>query len=255
MAEQRFTLRIDRYDPETQDRPEPHEYQVPATESLTILDALVLIQEEQDSSLAIRYSCRGGICGACGVQVNGTPVLACRTRISSVDDAEFTSRRVEIAPMRNHPVIRDLVADFDPTFLKLAAASPWIQPDESSPGTGIDSDMTQEEVDRLDRSQACISCGLCDAAVSVECSSTGFVGPAALVREFRFAADVRDGSDATRLERASADGGIWDCEPAESWNAVCPFGIDPASKVGLLQQASIANDVGTPRRVRSETAD
>ena len=251
MTDREITLRISRYDPETHDRPEPREYQVTAGDSLTILDALVMVQEQQDSSLAIRYSCRGGICGACGVQVNGAPVLACRTRMSSVDNDETP---VEIEPLANHPVVRDLVADFDPTFLKHAAASPWIQPDESSPGTGIDSDMTAAEVHRLGRSQACVTCGLCDAAVTDDRSSPGFVGPAMLVREFRFAADVRDGSDRAHLERASAEGGIWDCDPAESWNAVCPVGIDPAGKIEQLRQASIANEVGPSSRVRSETA-
>ncbi len=251
MAEQRLALRISRYDPETHDSPETREYRVAAGESLTVLDALVSIHEEQDSSLAIRYSCRGGVCGACGVQINGVPALACRTRLSSID---CNGSPVEIAPLRNHPVIRDLVADFDPTFLKLSAGSPWIQPDEGSPGTGLDSDMTQEEVDRLGRSQACISCGLCDAAVSGEGASVGSIGPAALVREFRLAADVRDGSDRARLERASAAGGIWDCDPDNSWDDACPVGIEPANKVELLRQASVANEIGARGRVESETA-
>ena len=251
MSEQHLTLRISRYDPETHDSPETREYQVAVEESLTVLDALVSICEEQDSSLAIRYSCRGGVCGACGVQVNGTPALACRTRISSIDCGESP---VEIAPLRNHPVVRDLVADFDPTFLKLSAGPPWIQPDEGSPGTGIDSDMTQEEVDRLGRSQACISCGLCDAAVTGEGASAGSIGPAALVREFRLAADVRDGSDRARLERTTGAGGIWDCDPDKSWDDACPVGIDPANKVELLRQASIANKIGAGGRVESETA-
>ncbi len=251
MAEQRLALRISRYDPETHDSPEAREYQVTTEESLTILDALVSIHEEQDSSLAIRYSCRGGVCGACGIQVNGVPTLACRTRVSSIDCNESP---VEIAPLRNHPVIRDLVADFDPSFLKLSVGSPWIQPDEGSPGTGIDSDMTREEVDRLGRSQACISCGLCDAAVTGEAAAAGFIGPAALVRDFRMAADVRDGSDRVRLERVNGAGGIWDCDPDKSWDDACPVGIDPGNKVELLRQASIANNIAARRRVESETA-
>ncbi|MCY3801206.1 MAG: 2Fe-2S iron-sulfur cluster-binding protein [Chloroflexi bacterium] len=251
MTEQRLGLRIIRYDPETYDSSETREYEVPTRDSLTLLDALVSIHEEQDSSLAIRYSCRGGFCGACGVQVNGLPVLACRTRVSSLD---CNGSPVEIAPLQNHPVIRDLVADFDPTFLTLGAGEPWIQSDEGSPGSGMDSDMTQEEVDRLGRSQACISCGLCDAAVPHAHVSAGFVGPAALVREFRLAADVRDGSDRDRLERVNTSGGIWDCDPDNSWDDACPVGIDPANKIELLREASIANKIGGRKRVESETA-
>ena len=251
MAEQRLGLRISRYDPETHDSPEASNYEVAVGESMTVLDALVSIQEEQDSSLAIRYSCRGGFCGACGVQVNGVPVLACRTRVSSID---CNGSPVEIAPLQHHSVIRDLVADFDPTFLTLEAGTPWIQPDEGSPGSGMDSDMTQEEVDRLGRSQACISCGLCDAAVTDANASAGFIGPAALVREFRLAADVRDGSDRDRLERVNTSGGIWDCDPDKSWDDACPVGIDPANKIELLREASIANKIGGRKRVESETA-
>ena len=241
MADLQRLLRIDRYDPETHERPKSHDYLVPQSKTTTVLDALISVQEQHDSSLGIRHSCRSGVCGACGVQVNGTPVLACRTRIHSIENDDSP---IEVAPLANHPVICDLITDFDPTFLKLASTYPWIQNDEASPGTGIDSDMTQDEINRLGRSQACLSCGLCDAIVAPGDCSEEFIGPATLVREFRFAADVRDGSDRARLERVTADDGIWACEPDESWNRVCPVGIDPASKVRLLREAAHANDLG-----------
>ena len=246
MAEDlRRGIRIARYDPETHDGPEVHHYQVTVSGDMTLLDVLVDVEENVDPSLSFRYSCRGGICGACGVQANGMPVLACRTRISGI---ETNDGQIEIAPLANHPVIRDLVADLDPMLNRIASIDPWTQPDDGSPGSGMDSDMLQYEVERLGRSETCIACGLCDAAAPAASPFSDFLGPAALVRIYRHAADVRDGSDRQRLELVTGEGGIWDREPAEEWNVACPLEIEPANRVESLRAAAEANQIGKPGR-------
>lgn len=210
------------------------EYKVEVpSERISVLDVLLKIKEEQDPTLAVRYSCRMAICGSCGMVINGVPRLACQTLLSELKDSRLT-----VEPLWNHRVIKDLVVDTEPNFEKVKAVKPYIIRDmkeiyESDAEFG----QKPEELDKYYNFAYCIQCGLCMAACPIVGSNEKFLGPMALAAAYRWSADSRDRGWEIRKAIINTDDGVWACHLAYTCSAVCPRNVDPGYAIQLLKSA------------------
>src|SRR5581483_1999205 len=190
----RLTFTVQRYNPEVDVHPHSEEYRLEVGRGMTVLEALIRIKDEQDGSLSLRYSCRSAICGSCAMEINGSEKLACRT---SVRKELERHGEIRIAPLRNLPVIKDLVVDMSSFWAKIREISPWLsgspRPDEDQPAGPMTLLTGSYHFHNVD---ACIMCGACVAACTSHEVSRGFVGPAALAKADRFLADPRESSAA-----------------------------------------------------------
>ncbi len=232
------TLTIKRYNPETEKAiPYYQEYTTSIDESDTVLDALIQIRETQDDSLALRCSCRGAICGSCGMRINGHATLACKTKIMSVAPQGET---ISVEPMHNMPVIKDLVTDMDSFWRNIRQVTPWLHPPQPAPQTEYLAPPAA--MSHLSGVMGCIMCGVCISDCTVLEVDSTFLGPAALAKAYRFVADPRDTVTSKRLTALDQPGGIWDCTRCMECIQVCPKGVAPMDRImSLRAQAMNAN--------------
>lgn len=224
-------VRVRRFDPETK-RFKEVSYKVAADRFTTVLGALISIKEKQDPTLSVRYSCRMGICGSCGMVINGKPRLACETNI-----LKELGRTVVVEPMLGHPVIRDVVCDFDPFFSKHRSVKPWLIRRDREEKFRAEKEyvQTSRQVDEYLPFSYCIKCGLCVDACPVSNLNPGFLGPQALAQAYRYSADSRDEGFNVRVEAVDTFEGVWGCEFLGSCSKVCPKGVDPSLAIQLLK--------------------
>ena len=232
-------LRVHRYSPET-GRRWVQEYRVPLRKGLTVLEALLYVKERLDSTLSLRYSCRMGACGSCGMLINGVPRLACQTQVSSV----ARDGVVEVAPLPGYPVVRDLVVDMTRVFRLHASIKPTVM-GRGEPRDG-DREFIVKPEEHLKYLQfsLCIMCGLCNAACPVYNSNPRYMGPMVLTAVYRWVADPRDGWRRERIAMVSGPDGCWACHLAASCSAVCPKAVDPAGAIQRLRRAALAEAIG-----------
>ena len=207
-------------------------FQVPSQESQTILDVVVWIQQKIDPSLAYRYACRVGMCGSCAMMVNGQPRWTCRTHVQKV----ARDNRIEIAPLRNLPVIKDLAADMDPFFAK------WIKAD----GVFHPTRTRDDEISRVnpadrrrveaDAAIECINCAVCYASCDTVQGNPDYLGPAALNRAWTLVNDVKDGKRASILDAVSQEGGCHNCHSQGSCVKFCPNELSPITSIAGLKR-------------------
>jgi fumarate reductase iron-sulfur subunit len=210
-------------------------FQVPRQESQTILDVVTWIQQNADPSLAYRFACRVGMCGSCAMMVNGQPRWTCRTHVQKV----LKNNRVEIGPLRNLPVIRDLVTDMTPFFDK------WVAAEGVFHGTKTRDEpmapINHESPERIEASAGieCINCAVCYAACDVVAANPDYLGPAALNRAWTLVNDVRDGADAARLDAVSGSGGCHNCHSMGNCMQFCPNELNPTASIAGLKRATV----------------
>ena len=206
-----------------------HDLKVPIiSESMSVLDALIWARGNSDASLAFRCACRVGMCGTCGVVINGRERLACKTLVAQQLDIGSGAIRVE--PLRRLPVIRDLVTDPGDFYRRLAAVKPNLtpSPDEQGPAVIL---PDSKERRAIDPHRECIHCGLCYSACSMVRPDLGagpdreFLGPAAVNRVFALVEDSRDTARGERLATVDGKSGVWSCRTIFECTAVCPKGI------------------------------
>ena len=225
------TLRVRRYDPEAGTAATFAEYHVPLGDRTTVLDALFQVVWYQDGSLSFRCSCRAGMCGSCGMVVNGREVLACRTQLSGVGPI------VTVEPLRHLPVLKDLMVDMEPFFDKYRAVTPYLVPKAEltepaviPPGSSLR--------DRIDAHLDCISCGLCYSACSIVAFDPSYLGPAALNRAYCLTGDTRDAARDERLDRVEGQHGVWRCHGLFECTQVCPKNLAPTRAITALKKQS-----------------
>jgi fumarate reductase iron-sulfur subunit len=219
-------IQIRRYLPEEAAEPSWESFRVPVHDEWMVLDALNHVKDELDGSLAYRWACRMGVCGSCGMMVDGEPVLTCATYL-----ADLLPGPVRIEPLASFPVIRDLVVDTGSFVDKLASAKPWLIRDEEKPLDEGEYLQTPEELARYKPYSMCINCMLCYAACPISELEPDFTGPAALALAQRYNLDSRDQGAEQRLDALSQDHGIWSCTFVGECSAVCPKGVDPAGAI------------------------
>jgi len=228
-------LKVRRYNPEAGDSaPHYEEFTVEVEEYNTVLDALIKVREYQDDSLAVRCSCRGAICGSCGMRINGQGTLACKTKVTSVAAQGET---ITVEPMGNMPVLKDLVTDMQPFWSKVRQVTPWLRPEGPEPEAEYV--VPPESMTHLNGVMACIMCGVCVSDCTALEVDANFIGPAALAKAYRFAADPRDGTVVERLRTLNEYGGIWDCTRCMECVQVCPKGVAPMERIMALRDRAI----------------
>jgi fumarate reductase iron-sulfur subunit len=221
-------LEVMRYRPEQETEPTFQGYEVPFHKDWVVLDALNYIKDRLDGSLSYRWSCRMGVCGSCGMMVNGEPQLTCATFLS-----DYMPGPVRVEPLRYFPVMRDLVIDMTDFMGKLQSVKPWIVRKEEKPLSQGEYLQTPEELDIYKQFSMCINCMLCYAACPVYGLDPQFIGPAAIALAQRYNMDSRDQGTKQRLEILSQHEGIWGCTFVGECSKVCPKEVDPA---GAIQQ-------------------
>jgi fumarate reductase iron-sulfur subunit len=212
-------------------------FDVPRHASQTVLDVVTHIQRSLDPSLAYRFACRVGMCGSCAMTVNGVPRWTCRTHVDKVAQDD----RLEIAPLRNLPVIRDLVTDMREFFDK------WARAKGSFEGTKTRKDdfalvsPASEKRKQVDAAIECIGCAVCYSACDVVAQNPDYLGPAALNRAWTLVKDERDGKTIERLRAVAGDAGCHACHTHMSCTEHCPKQLSPTAGIaGLKRAASLA---------------
>ena len=222
----RITLQVARYRPEEESAATYQEYEVPCPKKWVVLDGLNYIKDHLDGTLSYRWSCRMGICGSCGMTVNGEPKLTCETFLS-----DYGAVPVRVEPLRNFPVIRDLVVEMGDFMRKLVKVKPWIIRHDDKPLTEGEYRQTPEEMDEYMQFGMCINCMLCYSACPIYGLDPHFIGPAAIALAQRYNLDTRDQGSEERLEILSEHEGIWGCTFVGECTEVCPKHVDPAGAI------------------------
>ncbi|HXW95586.1 MAG TPA: succinate dehydrogenase/fumarate reductase iron-sulfur subunit [Nitrososphaerales archaeon] len=207
-------------------------YDVKYRKGMTILDALTEVRERQDSSLGYRHSCRMGICGSCGMTIEGRPMLACQTQVSS-----FNKGTIYIEPLHNMVVIRDLVVDIIPFFDLHRSVRPYLIRNDIKERDTSDREyrVLSEEVRKFLQFDYCIMCALCYAACPTVALDPFYTGPQAVAQAYRYMADPRDEGWEKRVDLLDTSHGVWRCHMAGACSFVCPKDVDPAKAVQLAR--------------------
>ena len=228
---------IYRYNPEVDTKPSMQEYEVdlPEGKDLMVLDVLALVKE-QDASVAYRRSCREGVCGSDGMNINGTNGLACITPLSAVGGP---ANKLVLRPLPGLPVIRDLVVDMAIFYQQFEKVQPYLINDAPAPAT--ERLQTPEDRAKLDGLYECILCACC----STNCPSfwwnpDKFVGPAGLLQAYRFLADSRDTATEERLSSLDDPFSVFRCRGIMNCVAVCPKGLNPTRAIGHIRSMLIS---------------
>jgi fumarate reductase iron-sulfur subunit len=210
-------------------------YEVPLRENQTVLDVVTFVQRHLDATLAYRFACRVGMCGSCAMTVNGRPRWTCRTHVANV----IKRGRIEIGPLQNLPVIKDLATDMQPFFEK------WQQ----AKGAFVPSRTRDDPIPRIapggaartaaDAAIECINCGICYAACDTVRWNAGYLGPAALNRAWSLLNDERDAGNPERLAAVAASGGCHSCHSHQSCQEHCPQALNPTASIAGLKRTSM----------------
>ncbi len=225
MADQ-ITLQVTRYRPEQEAEPSVQEYEVPLRKDWAVLDGLNHVKDHLDGTLSFRWSCRMGICGSCGMTVNGEPKLTCATFLS-----DYAPGPVRVEPLQNFPVIRDLVVEITDFMTKLARVKPWLVREEEKPLSEGEYLQTPAQLDDYKKYSMCINCMLCYSACPVYGLDPQFIGPAAIALAQRYNLDSRDEGSADRMDVLSQHDGVWACTFVGECTQACPKGVDPAGAI------------------------
>jgi succinate dehydrogenase / fumarate reductase, iron-sulfur subunit len=257
-----YTLKIRRFDPRSGRAAYWDEHTVQMEEHNSVLDAILLIKDEKDGSIGIRCSCQQGICGSCGVRINGKPGLACNTHLDAAakrghgvgwnppeaQDGDLSEEQsqgsgqgqraleIMVEPMGNMPVFRDLIVDMDSVhWKKIQRVTPWLINKQPVP----EREYVVAHANMVDVTQpmSCIQCGACVSdCLSMEIDPF-FIGPAALAKAYRFVGDPRDAQHKERLLDLSEDPhGIYDCTHCFNCVDACPKGVDPMNQIMRLRR-------------------
>lgn len=229
----RITLEVFRYQPDSKPEPYFQTYTVPFRSDWVVLDALNYIKDTQDGTLSYRWSCRMGVCGSCGMMVNGEPKLTCAAFLK-----DYYPNPIKVEPLNHFPVLRDLVIDLDDFLHKMKELKTWLIPKEAKPVSEGEYLQTPEELAKYKQYSMCINCMLCYAACPVYGLEPRFLGPAAIALAQRYNLDSRDGAQEQRAAVVSSSEGIWECTFIGECSRVCPKKVDPA---GAIQQAKAIN--------------
>ncbi|MGH2840113.1 MAG: succinate dehydrogenase/fumarate reductase iron-sulfur subunit [Solirubrobacteraceae bacterium] len=232
-----FTLRLRRYDPETGAPPYWEEHTVELEPHRSVLEAILQAKARFDGSIGIRCSCRAAICGSCGVRINGKPDLACHTHLDKAQ-RHATDGVIEVEPMGNMPIIKDLIVDMEAVhWKKIQRVTPWLIAKQPVPEREYI--VPKETMIDVTQSMACIQCGACVSdCLSMEVDPE-FIGPAALAKAYRFVGDPRDDQHFERLRDLAEDPhGIYDCTHCFMCIDACPKGVAPMSQIMRLRRIS-----------------
>ena len=230
-------LEIFRYRPEKESEPTFLTYEVPFLEDWVVLAAINHIKDEIDGTLSYRWSCQMGVCGSCGVMINGVPKLSCAAFLK-----DYYPDKIRVEPLTGFPVERDLISQIDDFMTKLTKIQPYIirKRGEEKPLDEGEYLQTPAELARFKPYSMCINCMLCYAACPVYALDSTFIGPAAIALGQRYNMDSRDQGRNARQELIASHEGIWECTFVGECSAVCPKDVDPAA---AIQRAKVSSTI------------
>jgi len=225
------TFRIYRWDPDSGEKPRVDSFQVDLARcGPMVLDALIKIKNEVDSTLTFRRSCREGICGSCAMNIDGVNTLAC---IKAIEDVKGD---VRIFPLPHLPVVKDLVPDLTNFYAQYASVKPWLQartpapPDRERP-------QSPEDQERIDRPSACILCACCSTSCpSYWWNGDRYLGPAALLAAYRWIVDTRDEATGERLDDLEDPFRLYRCHTIMNCTEACPKDLNPARAIAEIKK-------------------
>lgn len=223
------TLRILRYNPETDKRPHYETYKVEAEPNDQVLDLLNQVKWYQDGTLAYRRSCAHGICGSDAMRINGANRLACKVLVKDV------GRKITVEPMLGMPVEKDLIVDMEPFFDHYRSVMPYLVNDDPPPTR--ERLQSPEQRARFDDTTKCILCAACTTSCPSFWASGEYVGPAAIVQAHRFIYDSRDQAGAERLRVLNDRMGVWRCHDIFNCTEACPRDIEVTKALGEVKMA------------------
>ncbi len=221
---------IYRFDPETEKNPSVDTYHIDQEEcGPMVLDALLKIKDEVDSSLTFRRSCREGICGSCAMNIDGTNTLAC---IKAIDDVKGD---VNIYPLPHMPVVKDLVPDLTHFYAQLRSIKPWLQT-ETRPASDKERLQSPEDREKLDGLYECILCACCSTSCpSYWWNGDRYLGPAVLLQAYRWIVDSRDENTGDRLDNLEDPFRLYRCHTIMNCAKTCPKGLNPAAAISGIK--------------------
>lgn len=227
-----------RYDPDTGENPRTDTFEIDMDDcGPMVLDALIKIKSDADSSLAMRRSCREGICGSCSMNIDGKNGLACTTAIADIEGD------VTIYPLPHQPVIKDLVSDLTNFYAQYASVKPWMHTDAP---VSPDRERLQSKEDRekLDGLYECILCACCSTSCpSYWWNSDRYLGPAALLNSYRWINDSRDEAKGERLDELEDPFKLYRCHTIMSCTDACPKGLNPAKSIAEIKKLMIKRKI------------
>ncbi len=231
-----YLFRILRFDPKKDEHPCFQDFSYETKEKKSMLEALMDIRNEQDCTLAFRYSCREAICGSCGMVINGKFDLACRTMVDSLK-----SSLIVIEPLPNLEVQKDLAVDMEPFFEAVRRIEPYL----FSEGEILEKGhrIEDREMDKIFQYVNCILCGCCYSACPVASRDERYLGPAALAKLYRFVKDPRDKRPFSSWSRVNTEAGLWGCDTVFRCNEVCPKDVRPADGIEALRRKLVIEKV------------
>jgi fumarate reductase iron-sulfur subunit len=210
-------------------------YRVPLRRNQTVLDVVTWVQRNADPALSYRFACRVGMCGSCAMTVNGRPRWTCRTHTSKVVE----DGRLELGPLANLPIIKDLVADMQVFFDKWHRAKGVFAPSKSKQDPIEKIVPSSPERSAADAAIECINCGVCYAACDTVHWNENYLGPAALNRAWTLVNDVRDAGNRERLAAVAAAGGCHLCHSHQSCQSHCPKALNPTAAIAGLKRRTM----------------
>jgi len=233
-----YRIRILRYDPQKDRHPyfQDFSYRTETQERKSLLEALMDIRNEQDSTLAFRYSCREAICGSCAMVINGKFDLACRREVASLG-----SSLIIIEPLPNLEIEKDLVVDMEPFWDALRKIEPFIH--SRKPHPDKEYRIEEKEMEKILQFINCILCGCCYAACPVASRDNRYLGPAALAKLYRLVRDPRDQRPFSVLSKVNTETGAWGCDTIFRCNEVCPKEVRPADGIEALRRKLVIEKI------------
>ena len=235
---QTVTFSVYRYDPDKDNAPYMKTYtlDVPKAGNMMLLTALLRIKDEQDPTLALRRSCREGVCGSDGMNVNGRNCLACITPLSSLK-----KHPIVVRPLPGLPVIRDLIVDMEPFYKQYEKIEPWLQNEDNPPKEHLQSPEQRQLLDGL---YECILCACCSTSCpSFWWNPDKFLGPAALLQAYRFLVDSRDKGRAERLAALGDPYSVFRCRSIMNCVDACPKNLNPTKAIGGIRKALLKEEI------------
>ncbi len=230
------TLKIFRYNPETDKKPHYETYQVEAEPTDRVLDLLEKVKGEQDGTLTFRRSCAHGVCGSDAMRINGMNRLACKVLVKDLGTDHIT-----IEPLLGLPTIKDLVVDMEPFFEHYRSVKPFFINNDPPPQK--ERLQSPEERERFDDTTKCILCAACTTSCPSFWADNRYIGPAAIVNAHRFIFDSRDQGAAERLEILAQEMGVWRCRTAFSCTEACPREIQITKAIAEVKQAILTGKI------------
>jgi len=226
----KITLKLFRYNPETDKKPHYETYTLEVEPTDRVLDLLEKVKGYEDGTLSFRRSCAHGVCGSCAMRINGQNRLACKTLVK-----DLGSNKITVEPILGMPVLKDMIVDMDPFFESYRKVMPYFINDEPAPSQ--ERLQSIEERERFDDTTKCILCGACTTSCPSFWANDEYLGPSAIVNAHRFIFDSRDRGAAERLQILNDQFGVYRCRTIFNCTLACPRDIQITQAIGEVKKA------------------